>query len=102
MKTQWTPRAEVVKDGEGVLVQVTWSGPTKLDRPSTFGWRLKDTPRDLKLAARLVAAVNDGAVFELYDAARPVATDLHGRTYVNSTSRVYGKRMAADLRRLGY
>ena len=65
-----------------------------VDRPETHGYVVKDA----KMAARLSAAINAGVVF--YDP--EVRTDVNGRTYVNAPSRVLGRMMNADLRRLGF
>jgi hypothetical protein len=66
-----------------------------LDRPVTFGWLVG---HDAKLADRLVRAVEAQAVFT----SPRVRTDSNGKTYVEATCHVFGKRMSADRRRLGY
>lgn len=60
------------------------------------GW---STGKDARLALRLQVAVNAQAV--LRDAR--IATDVHGKEYisVNQTA-VLGRRMSADLMRLGF
>lgn len=73
-----------------VCVTPVFSG---VDRPDCFGWIVK-----AKLAPRLVRAVRAGAV--LYDL--EVKTDVAGETYVSSRSRVMGRHMNADLRKLGF
>jgi hypothetical protein len=69
-----------------------------VDRPRTYGISFSANPNGRKLADRLVAAVNAGVV--LYDAT--IKTDINGRTYVCSTSRVMGKYANADLKKLGF
>lgn len=64
-----------------------------VDRPQSHGYRC--TPRN---AVRLVRAVAAGVV--LYE--QEILTDIHGQTYVGDRSHVYGKRMNADLKRLGF
>jgi len=91
----------VVKKGShslcGIQVSVETLEP-KVDRPITGGWGLEDTPRNQELAARLVKAINDGAAISDPE----VRTDVNGKTFVNYRSNVLGKRMNADLKRLGY
>jgi len=90
----------VAVDGEGrdyLRVAVTWTvaGAT-LDRPSTGGFGLKLSHR--ALAERLVRAINAQAVF-----ANPaIKRDVNGATYISAASRVLGRMINADLRRLGF
>ena len=76
-----------------VAVHPVWSG---VDRPDTGGWTVSTT----KMALRLVAAIRAGFV-----CTNPrVMTDVHGKTYVthDGHSRILGRRMNADLKRLGF
>lgn len=86
-----TPTA-VVETHDGLTtVGAYWPG---VDRPTTGGIAVSNA----KLAARLAAAINAGVV---YTDAR-VATDVNGKTYVAARSMVLGRRLNADLRRLGF
>lgn len=67
-----------------------------VDRPRSFSWGVKATHR--RLAERLKAAILAGVVF--HDIEKK--TDSNGKTYASCTSRVWGRRMNADLTRLGY
>lgn len=85
-------------DDESLTVVVTWTG-APLDRTDGLAWSVgPDSPRSRKLAARLVAAVNAGAVFGPAE----IRTDVNGRTYVQASARILGRRMNADLKRLGF
>lgn len=84
----------LVTDEDGGTVWVMWKGQL-LDRPCTYGISVG---RDKALIARLVKAVNDGAAFP-----NPVIVrDNNGDSYVRSETKVHGRRLNADLRRLGY
>lgn len=68
----------------------------KLDRTDCMGYGLDATHR--KLAERLVKAIEAGVVFP-----NPkLAVDVRGRTYVSCGLTVVGRRMNADLCRLGF
>ena len=75
----------------GVSVTPVWTG---VDRPRSGGWLVKDR----RMARRLAAAITAGV------AAVPlgVRTDVNGKTFMDTDSRVLGRQMNADLRRLGY
>ena len=99
------PRVDTDPDGS-LVVRVSWSlpdpSPVTLDRTDGHGWSVGGHRADRRataLAARLVTAISAGAVFP-----NPRVTyDLAGYTYVTSDgARVMGRRMNADLRRLGY
>jgi hypothetical protein len=79
--------------GSNNLWSVTpvWAG---VDLPDNFGWIV----RGERLARRLDAAVRAGVVFGPAE----VCTNIKGKTYVNASSRVLGRTLNADLRRLGY
>jgi hypothetical protein len=87
--------ATIREDDEGIHVDVTWSG-VELDRPSTGGFGLKKTHR--QLAERLKRAIDAGAVYPV----ATVARDVNQKTYVRADSKVGGRHLNADLRRLGY
>lgn len=78
--------------GPTVWIEYPYAG---VDRPRTHGI---STGGDARLAERLVAAVNAGAV----NYGQAVLTDVHGQTYVGDHSRVMGKYLNADLTRLGF
>lgn len=102
--TRATPKAEITKESAGptgpsLSVDVVWQPiDGDLDRPSTCGWLIADDARGRRLATRLVKAIEAGAA-AVFDC---VATDLNGRSYVQSTPKVFGRTLSADLKRLGY
>lgn len=69
-----------------------------VDRPIAGGWGFDDTPGNRKLVSRLVKAINDGVAVSSPE----VKTDKFGKTYVGWDYGVIGRRMSADLKRLGY
>lgn len=93
-----TPTATMQPDAEHPswwLVSTTWaSSLPNLDRYDGIGY-LCSSKRN---AERLCRAINAGAVF----ADPRIAFDIYGAAYVATTSRVMGKYMNADLKRLGY
>lgn len=66
----------------------------EVDRPEQVGYVVTSE----SLAQRLSAAITAGAVFHDPE----VRTDVNGRTYVVSKSRVLARMMSADLKRLGF
>lgn len=85
----------VDEDREGISVFPYWKG---VDRPQGAGWGLRNTPRDLKLARRLKAALEAGAVYRNVT----VGTDVDGNTYASTEGHILGRRLNADLTRLGF
>jgi hypothetical protein len=79
------------EDGE-IHVAPFWTG---VDRPMSSGWAIDSNEH---LAARLERAILAGAVHSDVS----VKTDVNGRTYVSATTHVVGRRMSADLKRLGF
>jgi hypothetical protein len=80
----------VTEQGEyGPTVYAEWTG---VDRPRTYGIVAG------KHAARLARAINAGVVF--HDP--KVITDVDGNTFVSAASRVRGRTLNADLKRLGF
>lgn len=75
----------------GFYVDPVWTG---VDRPKTGGYLV----RERALAERLKRAMLAGAVY--YDA--EVREDVNGQTFVATRSRVLGRMVNADLRRLGF
>lgn len=89
--------AELITNADGSLtVRVTWEPQPGLDRLDAYAWGLKSTHR--ALAARLIRAINDGAIIT----PGPAYTDVDGNTGFHSRSTILGRTMNADLRRLGY
>lgn len=86
-----TPRIE---ERDGQLFVMTEAEGIDLDRRDMVGYGVA-TPRN---ARRLVAAIEAGAVFHDFT----VRTDINGRTYLSASSRVSGRYMNSDLKRLGF
>lgn len=82
-------------DGDSISVFPYWKG---VDRPQGAGWGLRNTPADRKLAQRLKAAIEAGAVYRSVTA----AVDVNGSTYARTEGTVLGRTLNADLRRLGF
>ena len=83
-----------VTSGVGAIHVVVTTKVT--DRERVYGWAL--SPKQGALASRLARAVRDGAVLT-----NPVVkTDVNGKTYVSCDSQILGRRINADLKRLGY
>lgn len=76
-----------------VTVWTFWGGP-QIDRPQGLGYLCSNR----LVAERLRCAINAGVVFTDPTLER----DINGKTYVQARSHVLGKRMNADLRRLGF
>jgi len=92
------PVAHMEVGEHGLSVTVSWP-EAGVDRPSTGGYGLgADTAASRKVGARLVAAINDGAVH--FDP--EILTDVNGATYVSASRRVFGRQLRADLTRIGY
>lgn len=89
------PVAVIKTGGDDLFLTVEVSYPNAgVDRPCTYGISV----RRGSLANRLVKAINAGVVM----ADAHIATDVHGQTYVAATCRVLGRRLNADLKRMGY
>ena len=86
-------KANVVRDEDGISVFVETVEP-KLDRPQSRGWSVKDE----KMAARLSRAIEAGAVSPNPE----VREDVNGETFMSCGVNVMGRRMNADLKRLGF
>lgn len=80
---------------EGIRVVVTWEAEG-LDRKEGVGWLL--APNHGVLARRLIRAINSGVVFSNPE----LRTDVNNRTFVQADCTVYGRRINADLKRLGF
>lgn len=66
----------------------------ELDRRYVAGWSVPNE----KLAERLVKAIHAGVVLDV----NGVLTDVNGKTYLSCTSKVLGRTMNADLKRMGF
>ena len=92
-------RAEIVRipaDGdmpEHLSVHAIWTG---VDRFDVGGWTVGKN--DVVLAERLQRAIIAGAAF----CDIQILTDKNGQTYVGATSVILGRKMNADLRKLGF
>jgi len=74
------------------VLQPVWKG---VDRPVVGGWSVGT---DLKLAGRLQRAVESGKVFCMIQ----FLTDKYEQTYIGATAMILGRKMNADLKRLGF
>jgi len=90
-----TPTTRTETTADGITVWTVWPN---VDRPETSGIQVADTPAGRALAVRLETAIRHGAVHS--DA--EVKVDRDGKTYVSATCNVIGRRLNADLARLGY
>lgn len=96
----WTPKAEMYSDMDGLHVQVSWSGPEALDRPSTDGWLFDESQSQRRTAERLCAAINAGVVFKEPE----LLVDVNGRSYVQAeqTQFFHKRYMNSSLRAVGF
>ena len=96
----FTPKAvtTVDVDNNEVLVHVTWPNADVVRKDGTGYLVGGVNPRMIALASRLAEAIDAGAVY--YD--HEVRTDVNGHTFVSARSRVLGRMMNADLKRLGF
>lgn len=79
-------------NGKELKVVTTWNGVQ-----ITSGYNYVLGTRQRKMAERLRAAILAGKVF-----ANPTICRRRGKTYVSFTTKVLGRTMNADLRRLGF
>lgn len=86
--------ATITQEDGRIMVTISWSG-AELDRPSTGGI---SCGKDMRLANRLAACIN---AQKAHSSPR-VVRDINGRTYVQATCLILGRRMNADLKRLGF
>jgi hypothetical protein len=85
--------ATIIEIDGTYYIGVTWEG-VELDRPTTCGM----TCRDSKLAQRLADCINAQKAY-----VNPkVVRDINGQSYVQATCLILGRRMNADLKRLGF
>jgi hypothetical protein len=81
--------------GAHLLVMVTVEAPG-LDRSDLYGWTLSLKHR--KLGERLVRAVEAGVVFT----PERIDRDVNGKTFLVAPTKVFGRTLNADLKRLGF
>ena len=82
---------------ETLIVSSRWVG-SDADLDVAMNWSLgAPTTRHRKLAERLVAAIEAQVVFK-----NPTVKQGKAHTYVSCESAVYGRRLNADLKRLGF
>ena len=87
-------KVETLQEGGAHLsVAPIWKG---VDRPDVGGWGLPLADR--RLADRLARAVEAGAAFGCVRR----CTDVGGKSYISAGHAVLGRKLNADLRRLGY
>jgi|7_EtaG_2_1085326.scaffolds.fasta_scaffold90144_2 hypothetical protein len=84
-----------IPDMPGFSVMVTFPN-AGVDRPETIGIHLPNNKQSL--GRRLVKAINDGVAYEVTG----IVKDDAGKTYVGGHLVVIGRRLNADLKRLGY
>lgn len=84
--------ADEYRETDSYVVEAHWSD---VDRPVVHGI---STGGNLKLAERLRTAILAGAVYRNPE----VRTDNGGKTYVSTTCMVLGRKLNADLKRLGF
>jgi hypothetical protein len=89
-----TATAVVTTEYGGFTVLTRWAADAQLDRTDGIGFAAPNA----RVAARLVRAINAGAVFT----DTQIKTDTNGHTYVSAQSLVMGRTLNADLTRLGY
>ncbi len=90
-----TPTATIECDEHDGSFAVWASYPhAGTDRVTGQGWSVLDKG----LAERMAAALEAGVVL----VNQTIKTDVNGRTYVAASSQVLGRKMNADLKRLGY
>jgi hypothetical protein len=83
-------------DGRMEIAILTTVCGIELDRYDIMGYVVG--PRHMALAKRLKKAIEAGAVFT----PKGVKKDIYGETYLDYTTHVLGRRMNADLKRLGF
>jgi hypothetical protein len=79
-------------DREYILVSPIWRG---VDRVNTSG---TSCGLNQALAERLKRAIEAGAAYPPVE----VCVDVNGQTYIRTDHNVMGRRINADLRRLGF
>ena len=90
-----TIAATVTRDKDGIHVDA-FAVDSNVDRPHLAGWLLGS--KNGRLASRLAIACEAGAAVEIL----AVTSDRYGNTLHVKRNHVIGRRMNADLTRLGY
>ena len=96
MATTITPKALIESYSENpkhFVVSADWSA-AGVSRPVTSSVVVTTK----KVAERLARAIEDGVAYPY----QGIKTDINGRTYVEAGYNVMGRRMNADLKKLGY
>lgn len=94
----YTTSATVTTEDNGYLTVRCHFMQAGTDRTEALGWSLPDTPAGRKLAQRLAMAIDCQRVM-----VNPtIKADIYGRTYVEATSRVFGRYMNRDLKKIGF
>jgi len=88
-----TVQIEEDKDHGGFTISPVWKN---VDRPIVYG--ISVPVHDAALVPKIDQAMRDGA----YWSHAEVKTDTAGNTYVQSSERVIGKYLEANLREIGY
>lgn len=87
--------ARIITQDDSIVVRVRWEGG-EVDRREWGGWSLPK--RHMALAVRLRDAINTQKVLR-----NPkIAKDVHGKTFILAFNPISGRRMNADLARLGF
>jgi hypothetical protein len=82
-----------------IFVNVVAKPTAGLDREFIGGWSVGPmSAKATNLAARLQAAVLAGAVYSQAE----IRSDINGRTYISAFCNISGRRLNADLKRLGF
>ena len=94
-----TPRPAPAPGDDSLIITATANTNGAVARTQLGAWSVK--AKDTKLAARLKAAIEAGAVFATE---QPVRVDIYGATYLATEWKTFinGRTMNADLRRLGF
>lgn len=93
------PRIE--RKTDGITVWFHWKGTEGevIDRPECGGISVgKPSPKAEMLARRVSAALRAQKLFGPAE----LATDIFGKTYVRADCRVIGRRLNADLIKIGF
>lgn len=93
-----TVRVAIEATQDSINISVIALDHLGVDRPQVMAWGLTNRSAASALAQRLEQAILAGRAF----GPATVRTDVNGRTYLSAASRVFGRQMNADLKRLGF
>jgi hypothetical protein len=85
-----------VERGDSLTVRTRYVGVINVDRRDLIGFGLR--AKDTVLAERLQRAILAGVVFT----PATVGLDKTGRAYIVTSTKVSGRHLNADLKRLGF